>query len=68
MTWAEFSDNGDFDPGVFFSYNNMIVTSDYSTVQYNGVNVVPTDVIQADTNYTLSEPGTGSGDGSGSGN
>lgn len=58
MTWGEFVGNGDFNSGVFFTYNNTIVTSDYSTVQYNGVNVTPTDVIQADANYTLAAPAT----------
>lgn len=58
MTWEEFVSNGDFNPGEFFTYNNTIVTSDYSTVQYNGVNVTPTDIIQANTNYTLASPAT----------
>ena len=53
MNWEEFVGNGDFNQGIFFTYNNTIVTSDYSTVQYNGVNVTPTDIIQANTNYTL---------------
>lgn len=58
MTWEEFVGNGDFNSGVFFTYNNTIVTSDYSTVQYNGVNVTPTDAIQADINYTLAASAT----------